>query len=511
MAEDHKQPDGPDLTQGIPLADLPDGGMLAGQVGEETVLLARRGEEVFAIGATCTHYGGPLAEGLVVGETVRCPWHHACFSLRSGEALRAPAFDPVPCWKVERQNGRVVVREKRAAPAPKRAAPAGAPDRVVILGGGAAGFAAAERLRREGYAGTLTMLSDDADAPYDRPNLSKDYLAGEAPEDWIPLRPPSWYAEAGIDLRLGTRAGAIDARGRRVLLADGGELPFDRLLIATGAEPFRPPIPGAEAPEVLVLRSLRDCRAIIARAETARRAVLVGAGFIGLEVAAALRHRGLEVAVVAPDRRPLEKVLGPPFADLVRQVHEAHGVAFHLGEEVASIAPGQVVLKSGGSLTADLVILGTGVRPRTALAEAAGIAVENGITVDAQLGTNAPGILAAGDVARWPDPHSGERIRVEHWVVAERMGQAAALNILGQPEPFEAVPFFWSRHYDELTIDYVGHARSWDDIEVEGDVAARKATLRYRRGGRTLAAATLGHARECLRIEAAMEAGRATA
>jgi len=408
-------------------------------------------------------------------------------------------------WQVEREGERVVVRQQ-AAPAARRAAPVGAPDRVVVLGGGAAGFAAVERLRREGYAGALTLLSDDADAPYDRPNLSKDYLAGTAPEEWIPLRPPSFYAGANIDLRLGTSAARIDVQGRRVLLADGGELPFDRLLIATGAEPVRPPIPGAAAPEVLVLRSLRDCRAIIGRAERARRAVLVGAGFIGLEVAAALRQRGLEVHVVAPERRPMEKVLGSELAELVRQVHEARGVAFHLEEGIAAISPGQVALKSGGRLEADLVVLGTGVRPRTALAEAAGIAVDDGILVNAYLETSAAGIFAAGDVARWPDPHTGERIRVEHWVVAERMGQAAALSILGRPERFDAVPFFWSRHFDDLTIDYLGHARSWDEIAVEGDVGAKRAVLRYRRRGRLLAVATVGRDQENLRLEAAMEA-----
>ena len=511
MGGDQK-PDGPDLTQGVLFTHLPEGGMLAGRVGEEAVLLARRGDEVFAIGATCTHYGGPLAEGLVVGETVRCPWHHACFSLRTGEALRAPAFDPVACWRVERQGDRVAVREKLPVPSVHRAAPdAGTPDRVVVLGGGAAGFAATERLRREGYAGALTMLSDDVDAPYDRPNLSKDYLAGEAPEEWVPLRPPSFYTDAGIDLRLGTPAARIDVGGRRVLLADGAEVPFDRLLIATGAEPVRPPVPGAEAVEVLTLRSLRDCRAIIARAGTARRAVLVGAGFIGLEVAAALRQRGLDVHVVAPNRRPLEKVLGPDLADLVRQVHEARGVAFHLGEEVASITTGRMALKSGGTLEADIVVLGTGVKPRTALAEAAGLAVADGILVDEHLETSAPGIFAAGDVARWPDLHSGERIRVEHWVVAERMGQAAALNILGRKQAFDAVPFFWSRHYHDLNIDYLGHAKDWDDIAVEGDLAARRAVLRYRRDGHVLAVATVDRDRESLRIEAAMEEAQAIA
>jgi NADPH-dependent 2,4-dienoyl-CoA reductase/sulfur reductase-like enzyme/nitrite reductase/ring-hydroxylating ferredoxin subunit len=510
MSGDQPAPGGPDLTHGIAASDLPEGGMLLGHVGEEAVLLARRGEEVFAVGATCTHYGGPLAEGLLVGETVRCPWHHACFSLRTGEAVRAPAFDPVPCWRVEQRDGRLFVREKLVPPTrrPAAAKPAAgaAPGRIVIIGGGAAGFAAAERLRREGYAGRLTLLSADDAAPYDRPNLSKDYLAGTAPEEWIPLRPESFYAENAIELRLGTTVAGIDPSGRRVLLAGGGELLFDRLLLATGAEPVRPPIPGADTLQVRTLRSLRDSRALIEAAKSARQAVLIGAGFIGLEVAAALRARGLAVHVVAPEARPLERVLGPELGDLVRRLHEEQGVVFHLEAEVAGIEPGRVNLEGGQSLGAELVVLGTGVRPRMELAERAGLAVDHGVLVDEYLETSAPGIFAAGDIARWPDPHSGERIRIEHWVVAELQGQAAALNMLGgeRRRRFTAAPFFWSRHYD-TSIHYVGHAQRWDAIEVEGDIGARDAELRYLRDGRILAVATVGRDLRSLEAAAAME------
>lgn len=509
MVGEQTAPEGPDLAQGVALSDLPEGGMLAGHVGEEAVLLARRGKEVFAVGAHCTHYGGPLAEGLVVGETIRCPWHHACFSLRSGEAVWAPAFDPIPCWRVDQRDGRVFVRDRlppAAHPAPAKPEAGAPPERIVIVGGGAAGFAAAERLRREGYAGSLTLLSADNDAPYDRPNLSKDYLAGTAPEDWIPLRPAAFYAEKAIDLRLGTVVTAIEPAQRRVLLADGAALPFDRLLLATGAEPVRPPIPGADGPQVRTLRSLQDSRALIEAAKVARQVVLVGAGFIGLEVAAALRTRGLAVHVVAPERQPLERVLGPQCGEMVRRLHEERGVVFHLEEGVAAIEPGRVRLAGGASLEAELVVLGTGVRPCTRLAEGAGLAVDHGVLVDEYLETSAPDIFAAGDIARWPDPHTGERIRIEHWVVAERQGQTAALNMLGHHRTrFTAAPFFWSQHYD-TPINYVGHAARWDAIEVEGDIAGRNAVLRFRRDGRILAVATVGRDRESLEVEATMEA-----
>ena len=508
MGTAQSDPAGPDLERGIPANDLPDGRMLVGRVGEDAVLLARRGDEFFAIGATCSHYSGPLAEGIVVEDTVRCPWHHACFSLRTGEALHAPALSPVACWSVERRDGKIFVQHKKELPQPKRedgALPAaGSPATIVIIGGGAAGFAAAEKLRREQYQGSVVMLSDDDAPPVDRPNLSKDYLAGKAPEEWVPLRPDSFYSENGIELRLKARVTSIDARSREVVLGDGTRVAYDRLLLATGAEPIRLSIPGANLPHVHVLRSLADCRAIIERAQTARRAVVLGAGFIGLEVAAALRAREIEVHVVAPENRPMERVLGPQMGDFVRALHEEHGVIFHLGETAADIDDKRVVLTGGGTVDADLVVAGIGVRPRIALAENAGLAIDRGVIVNACLETSVPGIFAAGDIARWPDPHSGANIRVEHWVVAERQGQTAALNMLGCREKFVAVPFFWSQHYD-VPINYVGHAETWDELTIDGDIAAKDCLLSYRRHGRVFAVASIYRDVENLQAELAME------
>jgi len=504
MSGEQAKPSGPDFTQGVMLSDIADGGMLLGHADGEAVLLARRGEAVFAIGATCSHYSGPLAEGLLVGDTVRCPWHHACFDLRTGEALAAPALNPVPCWRVERRQDRVIVGEKLAAMAAPRTATKSGPGPIVILGGGAAGNAAAEMLRREGFAGGITMLSADESVPYDRPNLSKDYLAGTASEDWIPLRPASFYREHGIDLILGARATSIDTAAKRVELANGGRYGFDRLLLATGAEPVRLGVPGAERQNVHYLRSLADSRALIAEAKAGRRAVVIGASFIGLEAAAGLRTRGVETHVVAPDARPMERVLGPELGDFIRALHEAHGVVFHLGETVKEIAASGVALKSGVTLAADFIVVGIGVRPVTALAEQAGLACDRGVVVDAYLETSAPGTFAAGDLARWPDPHSGKAIRVEHWVVAERQGQVAARNMLGRRERFAAVPFFWTQHYD-VAISYVGHAETWDAIAVDGDIAARDCAVSYRSGGRLLALATISRDRQSLETEAAME------
>jgi apoptosis-inducing factor 3 len=502
MAEEKKL-SGPDFAEGVSITEFGDGGMVQGHVNGEAILVARRGNAYFAIGASCTHYGGPLAEGLIAGDTVRCPWHHACFSLRTGEALRAPALDPVSSWKVETSGGMLFVREKQ--PEKKRpAVSAKAPENVIIVGGGAAGNAAAEILRRDGYSGGLTMISADDATPCDRPNLSKDFLAGTANEEWIPLRSMDFYREHQIELLLNTRVAAIDPRKKSVQLSDGSNRKFDALLLATGAEPVKLKIPGADSPQVCYLRSLSDCRAIIGNAVKARRVVLVGASFIAMEVAASLIHRKLQVHVVAPEAVPMERVLGPQVGEHLRRLHERNGVVFHLQQSVVAIDERRVVLKDGNAIEADLVVIGIGVRPLIDLAERAGIKTDKGVLVNEYLETSIPQIYAAGDIARWPDPLTGDHIRVEHWVVAERQGQTAARNMLGRRERFDRVPFFWTTQYD-FTLNYVGHAETWDRLDLDGSIEEHDCKLSFRRGGKTLAVATIGRDRESLESELAME------
>jgi NADPH-dependent 2,4-dienoyl-CoA reductase/sulfur reductase-like enzyme/nitrite reductase/ring-hydroxylating ferredoxin subunit len=503
MSEEQAPPAGPDLAQGVALNEF-GGETLLGHAGDQDVLLIRSGPEIFAIDAHCSHYHGPLAEGLVVGDSIRCPWHHACFDLRSGEATRAPALSALAVWQVEHEGDRIFVRQRREQPKPRGKGSVDAPGKIVIVGGGAAGFAAAEMLRRQEFRGSIVMLSNDAAAPVDRPNLSKDYLAGNAPEDWLPLRPDSFYAEAGIDLQLESNVGSIDTKAREVIIAGGGTVPYDRLLLATGAEPVRLPILGADQPHVHVLRSLADCRAIIESAKGARRAIVIGASFIGLEAAAALRARDIEVHVVAPEQRPMERVLGPDMGEFVRALHEEHGVIFHLSDTVVAIDGKRATLKSGGVLEAEFVVVGVGVRPRLGLAEQVDLKIDRGVAVNAFLETSVAGIYAAGDIARWPDPYSQENIRVEHWVVAERQGQTAARNMLGQREVFNAVPFFWSQHYD-VPINYVGHAERWDEIAIEGDIADRDCLVKYKWKGRVLAVASIYRDLASLQSELAME------
>lgn len=503
--------EGPDLAAGIALTELADGAMLTGHAHGEPVLLARRGDEVFAVGPSCTHYGAPLADGLLVDDTLRCPWHHACFSLRTGAMIRTPALDPLPCWRVEQQNDQIYVREKRQAPTPpKLSAKGGLPDSVVIVGGGAAGNAAAETLRSEGYQGGVTILSADAALPCDRPNLSKGYLAGVADESTNLLRSEEFYQENNISIRLNTRVDAIDTANRQLTLTDGSRLGYDALLLATGAEPVRLDLPGADLPHVHYLRTLADSQALVEKTKTCKQAVVIGASFIGLEVASSLRQRGLDVQVVGRETVLMEKILGPEVGAFLKALHEHHGVVFHLNTTASKIEAHQVTLTNGDTLPADLVVIGVGVRPATALAEQAGLAMDRGVKVDEYLETSVPGIYAAGDIARWPDPLSEEHIRVEHWVVAERQGQVAARNILGKAERFDHVPFFWTEQYD-LGLAYVGHAENWDSSQIDGtlELDKRDCTIDFMRQGKKLASAVVHRDYEGLVAEVEFERANA--
>jgi NADPH-dependent 2,4-dienoyl-CoA reductase/sulfur reductase-like enzyme/nitrite reductase/ring-hydroxylating ferredoxin subunit len=500
MAQTDSAPSGPDLAKGVPLSSLPAAGVLAGHVDGAPVLLSRFDDGIFAVSGACTHYGGPLADGLVTDGEVRCPWHHACFSLRTGAALKAPAFAALATWRVDIVGDQVFVRGgAQSIESRKPARPRSEPQRIVIIGGGASGFAAAERLRSLGFAGELSMLSADDSPPCDRPNLSKDYLAGTAPEDWIPLKPAEFYSSNRIDLRLACEVSAIEASSKNVVARSGERFAYDALLIATGAQPVRLPVPGFELPNVFTLRSLADARAIIKAAAGAKSVALIGAGFIGMEAAAALRARGLEVHVVAREEVPLERVFGREFGNFITELHREHGVVFHLQSTSKNFDGKTLTLDDGNKISVDLLIVGTGVAPRTDLATSAGLAVQSGILVDDRLRTSVAGIFAAGDVARYPSGQ--EPVRIEHWVHAQRQGQLAAANMLGADQSFDDVPFFWTNHYG-VELRYTGHAASWDEIRIDGALSERNCTARFLHAGKLLAAVSIGRDRENLSIEA---------
>jgi NADPH-dependent 2,4-dienoyl-CoA reductase/sulfur reductase-like enzyme/nitrite reductase/ring-hydroxylating ferredoxin subunit len=495
---------GPDFSQGIGLGEIPDEGTIAGRVGDDPVLLSRLGGELFAIGGACTHYGGHLGEGISGGSTVRCPLHHACFDLRTGAVLRAPALDPVDRWQVEVEGGRAFVRRKADQPEKTTAPIDSAIQKIVVIGGGAAGLACAKELRRRGFEGSITMLSADPDAPCDRPNLSKDYLAGTAPEEWLWLRGDDWYADNRVDLRLSTEVIRIDPDARTVHCESGEQFGFDRLLIATGAEPNRLDAPGLDRPNVHTLRSVRDARSLAEAAQPGARAVVIGASFIGLEAAAALRHRGVEVDIVSVEEIPLEHVFGRDVGLQLQQLHESRGVRFNLNCIVGGFDGREVELGNQRRIPADFVLMAIGVRPRTAIAEQAGASVKNGVIVDAHLQTSIPGIYAAGDIAAYPEPISGQTARIEHWVVAERQGEVAAANMLGERKRFESAPFFWTEQYG-VPLRYVGRASGWDAVTVEGDVESGSLVARYFADGTHCATATIGRDRENLEDELKLE------
>ncbi|MDQ3283671.1 MAG: FAD-dependent oxidoreductase [Acidobacteriota bacterium] len=496
--------DQPDLASGVPCDSLADGAMLVGRAGEEDVLLARRGDAFFAVSAFCPHYHAPMADGLIIGETIRCPWHHACFELRTGNATAAPALRPLQTFRTIVDGNVVRVDPKPNTPA--KAEPRTGSDRIVIIGAGAAGTFAANELRRLGHPGPVTLISREESLPYDKPNLSKDYLAGRAPEEWIPLRSAEEYASDNIDLRLGATVQSIDASERLVHLASGETIRFEKLILATGASPRRLDLPNDGSLTMRLLRTWNDANAIRDAAKNAKRAVVIGASFIGLETAASLRELGLDVTVVGPEEHPLERPFGRKLATFIRTIHESRGVTFRLGRKPAAIEKGAVVLDDESRLEADLVVAGVGVTPDVALATSAGLEADNGIVVDEFLETSVAGIFAAGDIARFPSPRNNGSIRVEHWAAAARQGQTAARNAMGLHEPFTAVPFFWSQHYD-LVFAAVGHATRSDDVEILGSLESTNAAAVFRDNGQITAVVTLFRDDVSLAVEAAMERG----
>jgi 3-phenylpropionate/trans-cinnamate dioxygenase ferredoxin reductase subunit len=365
----------------------------------------------------------------------------------------------------------------------------------VIVGASLAGAKAAETLRTEGFDGRLVLIGAEPERPYERPPLSKDYLRGEAARDTIYVHGERFYAEHDIELRLGRTATGLDPSGGRVRLDDGEQLRYDRLLLATGAEPRRLPIPGEALDGVLYLRSVRDSDALRDRLDRGGSVVVVGAGWIGAEVAASARQRGLDVTVLDPLSVPLERVLGAELGGVYRDIHSDHGVRILPGTSVAAFegttAVERVRTDDGRAIDCDFVVVGVGVQPRTALASDAGIEVGDGIVVDEHLETSAPGVFAAGDVALAHHPLYGRGIRVEHWANALHQGPVAARNMLGRSEAYDRVPYFFSDQYD-VGMEYAGHAPTWDRVVFRGDPATREFIAFWLLGDRVVAGMNVG-------------------
>jgi apoptosis-inducing factor 3 len=494
------------------VGELGDGEMREVGEGERTVLLARHEGRHYALSPHCTHYGAPLVDGVLSDGRIICPWHHACFDATSGAMIEPPALDSLAAFPVRVDGDEVIVELPEEIPdrvAPS--APATAPDderTIVIVGGGAAGYMAAQTLRECGEAGRIVMITPEQRRPYDRPNLSKDYLHGHADPAWMPLRDDEFYAAQRIEIERGRRVTRLDAAARTITLDDGSTLGYTAAIVATGCSPRRLDVPGADLRNVFTLRSFDDADAIIAASNGARRAIVVGASFIAMEAACSLRLRGLDVTVVAPDSVPFAKTLGAEIGGLFRSEHEKHGVMFRLGNGVASIegkdSVETVVLENGERLEADIVVAGIGVTPITDFIEGVEIDERGGILVDASMRA-ADGLYAAGDIAAFPDARTGERIRIEHWRTALQLGRIAARNVAGSRAMYDAIPFFWTQQFD-LTLRYVGHVREWDEITVDGDLAARDFLACYMRDGRVAAAASVGRDRAIIETALNMRA-----
>jgi NADPH-dependent 2,4-dienoyl-CoA reductase/sulfur reductase-like enzyme/nitrite reductase/ring-hydroxylating ferredoxin subunit len=493
-----------DLAAGIAVSELGEDRIVAGHVDGEPVVLLRSGGRLCALAGVCTHAKAPLADGIVADGTLRCPWHHARFDIATGEAVDAPAFEPLQRFEVVEENGTVRVGAPIAA-AEASAAPSRDIGRVVIVGGGAAGHACAEMLARHGAGSAVTMLSDEQDPPYDRTACSKAYLAGEAESGDLPLPAPR-----GADVRLGVSVDRIDREARLVHPAEGEAVPYDTLILATGAEPIVPDFAGADRDDVHVVRTLADADALIAAANDSQRAIVIGSSYIGLEVAASLVARGLAVTVVSDAKIPLEKTAGAEVGTMIRRLHEEKGVTFLTERSVTAWDGMAATLDDGSRVEGDVLVAGTGVKPRVALAKAAGLALADedaggGVTVDAMLKTSDPAIHAIGDIANAPDPRLGHPIRVEHWAVAQHMGQWLARHLLGLVEGgYDKVPFFWSGHYD-VNLRYVGHVETPEDGRVDGDVDGRDFALHLKEDGREQALLTCDRDRAALEFERDLE------
>ena len=471
-------------------SELPEGAMREMEADGSKLLLTRLDGAINAVSATCPHAGGPLGQGARRGNKIVCPWHKAAFCLRTGKVLEAPALDPLARFTATVAQGRIQLTPADPAEAPQ---PAPDPRCFVIIGAGAAGAVAAQTLREEQFGGRIVMLDEVNRVPYDRTILSKYALSGEKGAEKSPLQSQAFYQEHRIE-RLTANVTGLDPAARRITCADGTELQYDAALVATGGIPSKPDLPGADLVGVFLLRSRADADAILAQAERSSRAVILGSSYIGMEVAASLRERGLEVTVVGREDVPMAKQLGPDIGRALQGMHERQGVQFRLGCNVTGLqgeaTVSGVALEGGDMLAAELVVIGYGVRPATGFLSSLPLNDDGSVSVDAHLWV-ADGVFAAGDIARFPDGGDGAAIRVEHWRVAEQHGRVAALNMLGKATRYTAPPVFWTIQYLKR-VDYIGHAGSWDEIVLHGDLAAPEFLGYFVKDGAVAAAAGMG-------------------
>ncbi len=518
--------------------DLQNGEMKQVQVGETDVLLAKIDGDFYATHLYCTHLGANLSDGVLVGQQVMCPFHHACFDLTSGRYTEPPAIDDLPSFEVRVEGDDVIVSVPDDAPEEVTPAMAdvGSSDgrRFVILGAGAAGGIAAETLRELGFGGQITIVNREDKLFYDRTQLSKGYLASDS--ETPTLRDASFYQQRDIDFRTGSAVQHVSLGDSQVTLENGNSIDYDALLIATGSTPKTPPIDGLQddevADKVYSLRTPRDADQIIAAAKAGDKAVLIGASFIAMECASALHDRDVEVTIVAPEEVPFGSLFGEAVGKMLQQKHEAEGTTFQLGvqankiEQSANSSSGglSVTLDDDTTLDADFVVLGVGVRPLTDFLDL-DKNDDGSISVDANLRlqqTAGAPVFAAGDIAEFPDKYSGGRVRIEHWRLAQQHGRVAAQNMIAATsndngsqtggasvsmQTFDKVPFFWSKQ-PGFNLRYVGHVEDFDDVIIDGDVDKPEFIAFYVKDGAIRAAVGAKRDTEMVAVNEAMRLGR---
>ena len=454
----------------IQLTQLPEDHATRVEVDGEKILLVRDGDTVRAFSADCPHAGGPLEEGALCDGHIVCPWHKGTFDAATGDVLEPPALMGLDRYPVEVRDGEVMVTPRKME-RPRAAKPADTP-KFVVIGAGAAGAAACATLRRSGFSGHITLIGEESEAPYDRTALSKFVPSGEMPvKDVSPLLPQTWWADEQVE-RISATIVDLDVPKRQIRFRDGRELAYDAALLASGSTPNAPPIPGCELGSVHMLRNLQDAGALCDTLKSAQRAVIVGSSFIGLEVASALRERGTQVTIVAPDKVPFERQFGARLGALFQRLHESHGVNFRLNEKVTELAGDtsvrEVVLENGERIAADIVLLATGVSPATGFVKGLPLQKDGGVLVNAGMQA-APGLYAAGDIAAFPLYEDQEPVRIEHWRLAQQHAFIAAQNMHGARKPYTGVPYFWTYHYGK-NFEYLGHASGWDTVTIDGDL-----------------------------------------
>lgn len=488
--------------------ELNDGELRQVRVGNTPVLLARSGDDYYALGAFCSHSGAPLAQGLMHKRRIVCPWHMASFDAATGHQCEPPGLDGLTQYPLMIEGGAITVEVPEGS-SPHQTAPmvaydANADDRTfAIIGAGIAGQAAAEMLRQEGFQGRIVMITAEPEMPYKRTALSKNYLQGDAGDAPPPLRPATFFEEYGIEVWRDRTVTAVKPDEHSLIFDDGDVLAYGQLLVATGGTARQLDVPGADLDNVLTLHKAVDAAQILTSAQDAKTAVVVGSSFIGMETAASLTQAGLSVTVVSPEAIPFEKTFGTDVGRRLQTLHEKNGVQFHLNckatQFIGNDAVETVVLDNGDRLAADLVIIGIGIEPATDSLQAMKLhSSDRSVVVDAYLQA-AEGVYAAGDVARYPDPRSGSDVRIEHWRLAAQHGRIAARNMLGQAIPFKGVPFFWTKQFS-LNLHYVGHAESWDDVIIHGDLEDGEFLAFYVESNQILAVLANGYTQELIAI-----------